>query len=305
MVSRRQNTHRVLMVRPAFFGFNEETAANNSFKKRPASVEDVTLQAQREFDTYVTLLRNAGVEVIVVQDSNEPPTPDAVFPNNWFSTHVTGELVLYPMFAPNRQLERKQQILLTIGMMPGITKIFNLSGFEKEHLYLEGTGSMCLDRVNHIVYCCASERTAEPVLNEFCAEMDYRVVFFHATDGADKPIYHTNVMMSVARDYAVVCMESIRNAAEKNALEQSFRQTGHEIVPITLEQMNHFAGNMIELTNNEGERLMVMSRSAEQCLTDAQRSYILSKGQIIAPDLHTIETIGGGSARCMIAEIFV
>ena len=293
------------MVRPAFFGFNEDTASNNHFQQRPLSSDDLTHKAQEEFDAYVSLLRNAGVEVIVVQDNNEPPTPDAVFPNNWFSTHVTGELVLYPMFAPNRQLERKQQILLTIGMMPGITKIFNLSGFEKEHLFLEGTGSMCLDRVNRVVYCCASERSAAPVLKEFCDEMEYQTVFFHASDNEGSPIYHTNVMMSVARDYAVVCMESVRNAEERERVSAAFAATGHDLLPISVEQLNHFAGNMIELVNQSGERLMVMSQSAEQSLTDEQKSFILSKGRIIAPNLHTIETIGGGSARCMIAEIFV
>lgn len=302
---RRQNTNHVLMVRPAFFGFNDETAANNLYQNKEFISVDATEAAQREFDNYVALLRSHGVEVWVLQDTVEPRTPDAVFPNNWFSTHITGELILYPMYAMNRRQERKKEALTTVGMLPGVTKVINLSGFEREQLYLEGTGSMCLDRVNKVVYCCASERSSSKILDEYCCELGYRAVYFHSTDEKGTPIYHTNVMMAVCNKYAVVCLESIENPDERKKVEESLTATGHILFPITREQVRCFAGNMMELVDKEGKSLIIMSQAAYRSLTPEQVTFLESYSTIIAPDLTTIESIGGGSARCMVAEIFV
>lgn len=293
------------MVRPAFFGFNEETAANNLYQNKEFVTQDATKAAQKEFDDYVELLRNHGVEVWVIQDSVEPCTPDAVFPNNWFSTHITGELVLYPMFAHNRRQERKKEALLTVGMLPGVSKVINLSGFEKDQFYLEGTGSMCLDRVNRIVYCCASERSSSLILDEYCRELDYKRIYFHSTDERGEPIYHTNVMMAVCNKYAIVCLESIENETERKIVADSLENTGHTLVPITREQVRHFAGNMMELVDKEGKSLLIMSKAAYKSLQAVQIAYLQQHSTLLTPDLTTIESIGGGSARCMVAEIFV
>lgn len=302
---RKQATSQVIMVRPARFGYNTETAANNRFQDASKETEDAGKTALAEFDNYVAMLRAEGVNVWVIEDSLEPYTPDSIFPNNWFSTHCTGEVILYPMYAPNRQQERKAAALTTVGMLPGVQKIINLTGFEKEHLYLEGTGSMCLDRVNRIVYCCASARSSEQVLAEFCRELDYRAIYFHSFDKGGVPIYHTNVMMSIAGDYAVVALESITDPTERARVVESLEQTGHEIVDITLEQVHCFAGNMLEVLDGEGRGLMLMSQAALRSLSPQQRAQIEKYSRILAPDLTTIETLGGGSARCMVAEVFV
>ncbi|KGN75045.1 amidinotransferase [Porphyromonas macacae] len=302
---RKQATNRILMVRPAVFGYNPETAANNAFQKLTGSPETVAKQAQKEFDNYVSLLRDNGVDVLVVQDSPKPHTPDSIFPNNWFSTHITGELVLYPMFALNRQQERKLPILATVGELDGVQRIINLKSYEAQRKYLEGTGSMVLDRINKIAYCCASERSSVEVLDIFKEELDYSLVFFHATDTNDAPIYHTNVMMCVATHYAVVCLEAIKNDNERETVINSLTSTGHEVITITLEQVNHFAGNMLELESDEGKSLIIMSAEAKRSLTFTQIENIEKYSKILAPELYTIETNGGGSARCMIAEIFL
>lgn len=304
-MERRQATNKVLMVRPANFGFNSETAANNHFQNAEAQSVDTAARARREFDDYVDLLRRNGVDVWVVQDTPQPYTPDSIFPNNWFSTHITGELILYPMFAPNRQKERKLSALATVGMLEGVTKIVNLSGFEKEHLYLEGTGSMCLDRIHKKVYYCASERSSEKVVAEYCNELDYTSIFFHSFDSEGQPIYHTNVMMCIAKDYAVVCLESIRDETERKTVVQNLEESGHEIIPITLEQVYHFAGNMLEVLDDKGQPLLLMSVAAKASLREDQIRALQRHSRILAPDLSTIESIGGGSARCMVAEIFI
>ena len=302
---RKQRTNRVLMVRPARFGYNAETAANNYFQKADANATATAEEACAEFDRYVELLRANGVYVLVIQDTSYPATPDSIFPNNWFSTHIMGELVLYPMYAENRRQERKPSALSTVGELDGITKVINLSGFEKEGLYLEGTGSMVLDRVNRIVYCCASERSSPDVLNEYCSELDYTYVFFTAADRDKRPIYHTNVMMCVAEKYAVICLESIQEDAMRTNVINSLSNTGHEIIPITLEQVMHFAGNMLEVESNTGESLLLMSAEAKRSLNGKQIREIERFSRILAPELKTIETNGGGSARCMVAELFL
>lgn len=302
---RKQATNRVLMVRPALFGFNAETATNNSFQKETGVPEAVAREAKKEFDNYVNLLREHGVDVWVIQDSKTPHTPDSIFPNNWFSTHVTGELVLYPMYAPNRQQERKLPVLATVGEMEGVERIINLSGYERDNCFLEGTGSMVLDRVNRIAYCCSSERTNPKVLEEFCRELDYKGLIFTATDANGAPIYHTNVMMCVASRYAIVCLECIRDEAERSMVVNSLTATGHRIIAISTEQVEHFAGNMLEVESETGQSLLVMSTEARRSLTEEQVAEIEGFSTIVAPELTTIEKNGGGSARCMLAEIFL
>lgn len=302
---RLQTTDTVLMVRPARFGFNEETAQNNHFQTRSEHQDRVAEEAIKEFDGYVQLLRDNGVEVIVIQDTPEPATPDSIFPNNWFSTHCTGELVFYPMFAENRQLERKHEAVDMLSLMPGVSKKIDLTQWEQNQKALEGTGSMILDRVNRVLFACRSPRTDEEILKEFCRELDYEYILFDSFDDEGRPIYHTNVMMCVAPKQVIICMDSIKSEQEQKAVRACIRSAGREIVEITQEQVKHFAGNMLALHNKAGEPLLVMSKAAYNSLTPEQIRILSDKNKLITPDITTIETNGGGSARCMIAEIFL
>ncbi|MDN4753090.1 arginine deiminase-related protein [Porphyromonadaceae bacterium W3.11] len=302
---RKQTTDTVLMVRPARFGFNEETAVTNHFQVRSDQQVDVAMEALAEFDHYVDLLRKNGVEVIVVQDTLEPATPDSIFPNNWFSTHCTGELVFYPMFADNRQLERKLEAVDMLSLMPGVTKIIDLTKWEADMKALEGTGSMILDRVNKVLFACRSPRTDEEILAEFCKELDYEYILFDSTDDEGRPIYHTNVMMCIAPKQVIICMDSIKSEKEQQTLRACFRSAGREIVEITQEQVKSFAGNMLALHNKSGAPLLVMSKAAYDSLTPDQIKRLSNKSKLITPNLNVIEKNGGGSARCMIAEIFL
>lgn len=303
-----QTTHHLLMVRPVRFGFNEETATNNAFQQKSESAEEALRtqrQAVNEFDAYVALLRENGVDVDVLQDTPEPFTPDSIFPNNCFSTHCEGErrtLVLYPMFANNRRLER-DKLLQGINLQD-YNEVIDLTRYEQDHLYLEGTGSLVLDREHHIAYACVSPRTHEKVVREWARLLGYECLLFDSTDENDIPIYHTNVMMHVGTGYAVVCLDSISDPSKRELLRQTLQRTGKEIVEISYEQMNHFAGNMLEVNNRDGEQLLVMSATARAILTPTQLSLLEKYVRIISPDIHAIETAGGGSARCMLAEIF-
>lgn len=303
-----QTTHHVLMVRPVRFGFNEETAGNNAFQQKSESVEDALRtqqQAVSEFDAYVALLQKNGVDVDVLQDTAEPFTPDSIFPNNCFSTHIKGEkriLVIYPMYANNRRLER-DKLMQWINPYD-YDEVIDLTGYEQDHMYLEGTGSLVLDRDHHIAYACISPRTNEDVVREWADIMGFESLLFDSTDEDGVPIYHTNVMMHVGTGYAVVCMDSINAPSKREQLLQTLQQTDKEIVEISYEQMHHFAGNMLEVSNRSGEQLLVMSATARAVLTPSQSSRLEKFVRIISPDIHAIETAGGGSARCMLAEIF-
>ncbi len=303
-----QTTHHLLMVRPVRFGFNEETAANNAFQQKSESAEEALRtqrQAVNEFDAYVALLRENGVDVDILQDTPEPFTPDSIFPNNCFSTHCEGgrrTLVLYPMFANNRRLER-DKLLQGINLQD-YDEVIDLTCYEQDHLYLEGTGSLVLDREHHIAYACVSPRTHEKVVRAWARLLGYECLLFDSTDENDIPIYHTNVMMHVGTGYAVVCLDSINDPSKRELLRQTLQRTGKEIVEISYEQMNHFAGNMLEVNNRDGEQLLVMSATARAILTPTQLSLLEKYVRIISPDIHVIETAGGGSARCMLAEIF-
>ena len=291
------------MVRPARFAFNEETAQNNYFQQ-PSGSESVAEKALEEFDTFVRLLRANDVDVTVVQDSPEPWTPDSIFPNNWFSSHLTGELVLYPMFAPNRRQERKREVLELLRRKMNHRKVVDLTPWEVEGEFLEGTGSMIFDRDRGVAYCCRSPRTSEKVLAEFCSRMNYDALLFDAVDAQGNAIYHTNVMMEVGTQVAVICLEAIRDEGEQRKVVSRLTAAGKIIVEITLDQMNHFAGNMLEIKSRGGEPLMVMSSSARKALTPDQERTIATFTRILSSDLGTIEANGGGSARCMVAEIF-
>lgn len=298
-----QTTSKVLMVRPSHFAFNEETAQNNCFQQRGAH-ENVHKEAITQFDSLVSALRANDVDVIVVQDTSEPWTPDSIFPNNWFSSHISGELVLYPMFAKNRQAERKPEILKLLRRKMNHPKLVDLTHWEAKGLFLEGTGSMILDRDKNIAYACRSERTSEEVLNDFCNKMGFDAVVFDAYDKVGNPIYHTNVMMEVGTQVAIICLESIKSEVERNRVVSRLTETGKVIVDISLDQVEHFAGNMLEVKSRNRNPIMVMSASARKSLTAEQEQVIGTYNKIVSVDLSTIESNGGGSARCMIAEIF-
>ncbi len=298
-----QTTSKILMVRPFRFAFNEETAQNNFFQQEGKS-GSVAVKALEEFDAFVNQLRGKDVDVTIIQDTPEPWTPDSVFPNNWFSSHISGELVLYPMFAENRRQERKREVLDLLTRKMNHRKVIDLTHWEKEDEFLEGTGSMVFDRDKQTAYCCRSPRTSEKVLADFCARMNYDAVVFDATDKNGNLIYHTNVMMAVGNQVAIVCLESVKDDNERQKVVSRLTSAGKIIVDISLDQVARFAGNMLEVKSRNGHPIMVMSASARNVLTAAQETIISTYNTILSVPLSTIETNGGGSARCMIAEIF-
>ena len=290
------------MIRPLHFVFNEETAVNNSFQIK-GNPDKVTENAVREFDAFVLVLQSAGVDVTVVEDSPDPHTPDAIFPNNWISFHESGVYCLYPMFAPNRRKERKAEVLNIIREKFHYSQLVDFTGYESKNLFLEGTGSMVLDRDKRIAYACISPRTDQLVLQDFCKKMKYRSVVFHATDESGLPIYHTNVMMCVADRYVVICLDCIQDTDEKKLVEETILSSGKEIIRISLSQMNQFAGNMLQLENDRREKILVMSTAAWSSLLPEQKENLLQYNRVVHASLQNIESNGGGSARCMIAEI--
>jgi hypothetical protein len=299
-----QTTSHLLMIRPVHFGFNAQTAVNNAFQVAGA---DAAAQenALQEFDHFVTLLSSNGVDVTVINDTPEPHTPDSIFPNNWISFHAPDTICLYPMFAENRRQERKPPVIQQLQQTFTITHTLDFTGYENDQLFLEGTGSMVLDRDNKIAYACLSPRTHQGVLDDFCKQMGYRPVLFTSVDGAGKPIYHTNVMMCVADRFVVICLDSLPNHEEYKMVQEVIGNTGKELVAISFEQMNHFAGNMLQVQNKNGEQLLVMSSQAYQSLQPGQVKKLESLNRILHAPLTTIETNGGGSARCMMAEVFL
>lgn len=297
-----QTTSHILMIRPVNFGFNAETAVNNAFQV--ASTDGfIQERALKEFDDFVALLRLNGVDVTVIDDKPEPHTPDSIFPNNWISFHEDGTLCLYPMFAENRRKERNPEVIDLIAERFKVLRLIDFSHYENEKIYLEGTGSMVLDRDKKIAYACLSPRTDYLILNDFCEKLGYRAEVFDSFDNSGQPVYHTNVMMCVADKYIVICLESIPAQHEKNHLIQTIKYADKAIIPITLDQMNHFAGNMLQVNNNKEEKLLIMSTQAFESLSPDQVVRLSSFNKIIHSRLNTIETNGGGSARCMMAEI--
>jgi len=297
-----QTTSKVLMIRPMHFMYNAETAVNNSFQTK-GDATNISEKAVEEFDELVKIMQNAGIDVTVVEDSAEPHTPDAIFPNNWISFHKSGVYCLYPMFAPNRRKERKAEVLKLIQNKFNYRRLIDFTSYESENRFLEGTGSMVLDRDNHIAYACLSPRTDERVLEDFCRQMKYQSVVFYSTNQAGQAIYHTNVMMCVAERFVVICLDSISDAAERKRVSDTIVNSGKEIVEISHDQMNHFAGNMLQLENNHRDKILVMSSAAWLVLSPEQKEKLQKYNRIIHSSLENIESNGGGSARCMIAEI--
>lgn len=301
-----QITNTILMVRPAHFGFNAETAGNNAFQTNDQSItpEEISKRARDEFDGFVHKLRSVGVHVIVVDDTDEPVKLDAVFPNNWFSTHLDGTIITYPMYAPMRRLERRLDVIAKLQNRYGYQKLISLEARELNERFLEGTGSLILDRDHKIVYACRSIRTDEGLLDEFALWMGYEKVIFESYDSNGLPIYHTNVMMALGTNFCVICLDTIRDAVQRREVTDQLTATGKDIVTITIPQMEAFAGNMLQVKGKGDETYLAMSEQAYQSLTPEQIEHLELHTKLLYSPLDTIEAYGGGSARCMMAEIF-
>lgn len=298
------------MIRPVNFRMNEQTAVNNFFQEDiDIKNSEINAMAQKEFDAFVEVLRAKGVNVIVISDKKDPDTPDSIFPNNWVSFHADGTVGLYPMFAENRRNERREDILDSLeedGFI--IENIMDYTSAEKEGIFLEGTGSILLDRVNNKAYCALSDRADEELFIEFCEDFDCMPVIFIANqsvDGMRMPIYHTNVMMALGENFAIICMDSIDDKKERKNVVEHLKKDGREIISITEQQMHHFAGNMLQVLGSDDKRYLVMSSDAYNSLRPEQITAFENHCEIIHSSLDTIETCGGGSARCMMAEVFL
>lgn len=303
-----QTTDTILMIEPVAFGYNAQTAENNFFQINSENAETQS-KALKEFNDFVEKLSSKGINIIIVKDTLEPHTPDSIFPNNWVSFGQDGRVVLYPMFAPNRRDERRTDIIDFIEKQGfEVKEIIDLSPAENYGKFLEGTGSMIFDHENKLAYGAISPRLDEGLLREFCDKMGFTPVVFHSfqtANGQRLPIYHTNVMMSVADDFVIICLNSIDDETERKNVVETIKKSGKEIIELTEEQIRNFAGNMLQLHNDKGEKFLVMSQTAYNILTQEQKQRIEQYCEIIYTDLHTIETNGGGSARCMLAEIFL
>lgn len=300
-------TSRILMIRPACFGYNPQTSASNVFQKMPAMPHsELQKQAVQEFDQMVNLLQGAGITVEVVHDTPEPCKPDAVFPNNWISFHENGEVVIYPMMAPNRRLEKRNDIVPLLQKKGyQVNKVIDLSHYEATGQFLEGTGSMVLDRAHRIIYACLSDRTHEALVQEMASMFQYKSICFHAADERHKPIYHTNVMMAIGKNMAVICADAIWDERERQQVMKSLQAHHEHILQISFSQMHQYAGNVLYLLNQHNEPVIVMSHTAYASLSSTQRKQLEKQGQLILPVIPVIEQTGGGSVRCMIAEIFL
>lgn len=306
-----QTTNTILMIRPVAFRMNEQTAVNNYYQKvlDNLSPKDANKKAQEEFDAFVEKLRAVGVNVIVVDDTHIPDTPDSIFPNNWISFHENGDVILYPMFAKNRREERREDILDIIeerGFV--IENVTDYTLAEEADMFLEGTGSILLDRANGKAYCALSPRAEEELFIEFCEDQDLAPIIFHAyqtINGERKLIYHTNVMMCIGEHFAVICADAIDDKTERKLVLDSLKADGKEIITITEDQVNNFAGNMLEVRGTANKSYLVMSKAAYECLTPQQIASIEKYSEILYSSLDVIEACGGGSARCMMAEVFL
>ena len=298
-----QTTSHILMIRPVAFGLNMQTVDSNAFQNKAALQLNVQENALLEFDDLVDKLRKVGIDVIVIEDTLFPHKPDSIFPNNWVSFHNDGTVFLYPMEAENRRAERRLEIIDQLRERFLVSDIVDFSDYEKQNKFLEGTGSMVLDRDHKIAYACLSSRTHPEVLDSFCCKNGYTALTFEAFDEHQKPIYHTNVMMCMGDDFVVICLETITNLLERNLLIESFKSTNKEIINLSFDQLKHYAGNMLMVENKAREKFLIMSESAFRILSEEQKQQIERYAKIIYADLKTIEENGGGSARCMLAEV--
>jgi hypothetical protein len=305
----RQITDTILMVRPVQFRSNEETAVNNHYQDGRIKILDQNEKAQNEFDALIAALQEKGVCVLLLQDQIEFDTPDSIFPNNWISTHENGDIALYPMFAENRRRERRpdaMELMEAEGFQ--INNVIDYTSAENEGFFLEGTGSLLLDRVNRKAYCSLSARADEELMIEFCEDFEYTPVIFNSYQTIEEkrlPIYHTNVMMALGENYAVICLDCIDDKKEAKNVLKHLKEDGKEVITITEAQVNSFAGNMMQVSNDKGERILVMSDQAYKSLTASQIAKLEKYNEIIHPSISTIETLGGGSVRCMMAEVFL
>lgn len=302
-----QITDTLLMIKPVAFGFNEETAENNYFQKKSTGT-DIQSQALIEFENFVEKLRENGINVHVIEDTLTPHTPDSIYPNNWISTQRDGTIILYPMFAENRRLERRDDIINQLNEQFVVTEIHDLSNSEHQHRFLEGTGGIILDRDNRIAYGSVSIRLEKDLFLDYCNTFNYKPIVFHSYQKVNDErllIYHTNVMMCVATEFAVICLASIDDEEERKLVVDSLRNSRKEIIAISEKQMHQFAGNMLQVKNTDGKSFLVMSKAAYNSLTSEQLDAIGKYTEIIYADLSTIEENGGGSARCMLAEVFL
>ena len=296
----------ILMVRPASFGFNAETAENNVFQKKlEGTQKEIQQKAVAEFDKFVATLRKKDIDVIVFEDSSKPVKPDAIFPNNWFCTLNDGTLAVFPMYAANRRLEKNDELLKMLVEKYNVRDVEDWSEYEAEGLFLEGTGSMIIDQEYKIIYACISPRTNKSVLERFAHAHGYKAMLFYSRDENGTDVYHTNVIMHLGETYAVICLESIPGEAERIAVSQLLISTGHEVIPISLQQVHAFAGNMLQVKNAKGEKFTILSKSAYNALTKEQKDILQTHSNLLPMDITTIETIGGGSTRCMMAEVFL
>jgi hypothetical protein len=297
------------MIRPNNFGFNEETANDNHYQNKEFFESNSNKNAQKEFDNMVNNLKQNGISVHVFQDDDTNYTPDSIFPNNWISFHENGDIGLYPMYAKNRRLERRPEVLEFLEEQGfGIENIVDYSGAESENKFLEGTGSMILDRENRIAYCSISNRSNEDLFIDFCEDFEFTPVLFNSFQSVGDerlPIYHTNVMMCVTMSYVIICLDSIDDKKQRKNVCEFIKKSEKELINISENQVEKFAGNMLELLNGKGESVLVMSKSAENSLSENQKNTITNYSKIISSDINTIELCGGGSARCMMAEIFL
>ena len=307
----QQTTNTILMVRPTSFRMNEQTAVNNHYQKEITDIsqEDLQLKAQQEFDVFVDKLRDVGVNVVVFNATDGLDAPDSHFPNNWVSFHENGVVGLYPMFAENRRLERREDVLFQLedeGFK--INHIVDYRGAEDEELFLEGTGSLLLDRVNRKAYCALSQRADEELFIEFCEDFEFTPIVFTANqtvDGKRTPIYHTNVMMALGETFAVICLASIDDKKERKNVIKHLKEDNKEIIDITESQVNNFAGNMLQVKGKDDKLYLIMSQAAYESLTQNQINTIEKHCSILSSSLNVIEACGGGSARCMMAEVFL
>lgn len=306
MLMNQANTNTVLMIRPTRFGFNHQTAVDNAFQQASNSLDATQTQqaALNEFDSLVSLLNDNGVDVITISDKKNSSTPDSIFPNNWISSHQSGELFLYPMYAENRRREVRQDIIKQLKSKFGFKTVTDWTNKVNQKQFLEGTGSLVLDRKNQVAYAALSERTNLELAQRWAAQLNYELVSFEANDDDGQAIYHSNVLMSVAEHFAVVCFECLPNQFEREQLKSSLSKHDKQVIELSFEQIKQFAGNALELKSLESEHLFVMSQSAFDSLTNSQKQQIEQFSKILSAPIPTIESNGGGSVRCMIAEIF-